>query len=100
MIVEFNKPTQLTAISLIAWTLTDLQQHIDSLPEGLHWLYLTGPATKTITGGICAVWSSVLIFKRNNSLINVMIIPTNSQPCCGFKKNADAWDSTVFLRQG
>lgn len=99
MIAEFNTPTQLTGISLNSWTLADLQQHIDSLPKGLHWLYLTGPATKTITGEICTRWSNALIFKRDESLINVMIIPSTSQPCLGFKKNA-VWDSTVSLKQG
>ena len=96
MIAEFNTPTQLAYMSSNSWTLTDLQQHIDSLPAGLHWLYLTGPSAKTITGGICTIWSNVLIFKRNEALINVTIIPSVSQPRCGFRKDNAIWDSEVF----
>lgn len=96
MFNTINVPTGFTILSPNSWTIEDLQAHIDALLPGLHWLYLTGPSMKTISEDRCNQWTTVLVFKRNNTLANcVFYVSTGNYPVYHMRKNNAIWDTSL-----
>ena len=99
MFLKFQETQNATTASANSWTLSDLANHIDSLPNGMHWLYLTGPACKLITNNVIGVWSTCVIYKREANSIIVMIIPAETTYPVGYlAKVSSGWGTSVTFR--
>ena len=75
MIVEFNAPTQIARLITSSVSLQDFKDYIDSLPDGLYWLYVTGPAVKAFTGDSISVTTAncvCIVFKYSKGTHNTL----------------------------
>ena len=82
------------------WTFDDFTAFVDSLPNNkMFWLYLTGPAMKTISDSRCSTPTYVLVFKKSETETGCFFFPSDGAfPEYTLRQYTGTWQTALTVR--